>query len=137
MTAKQYLSRAYNLRRHIAQQEIHLEELRAQAEHITADLNGMPRGSGTSSPVERVAIQIADMSWELEQEWLDLLFYQKEIRETIKLIQDQTIADLLAYRYIDYKPWSKIADLMHYSQRNVYKLHAKGLRMIEEFIEVQ
>lgn len=134
MTAKQYLSRAYNLRRHIAQQEIHLEELRAQAEHITADLNGMPRGSGTSSPVERVAIQIADMSWELEKEWLDLLYYQEEIRKTIDLLPDPIASQILSLRYVSYRSWRQIADDTHYSMRQVYRIHAKGLRLVDDVI---
>ena len=98
MTARQYLSRAYNLRRRIAAKELHLAELRTQAEHITADLTGMPKGSGASSPVERVAVQIADLSWELEQDWLDVLAYQEEIRRTIDLVEDPVVAQVLSAR---------------------------------------
>lgn len=137
MTAKQYLSRAYGLRRRIEAKEIHLEELRTQAIHITADLNGMPRGSGTSSPVERVAVRIADLSWEIELDWLDLIAVQEEIRKTIELLQNPVAVQLLSYRYISYKPWRQIAELMHYSDRAVYKIHKKALRDIEQFIEVQ
>ena len=137
MTAKQYLSRAYSLRRRIAAKELHMEELRTQAEHITADLTGMPRGSGTASPVERIAVQIADLSQEIEYDWLDLIAYQAEIRKLIESLPDPTYVQLLSYRYISYKPWRQIADLMHYSERAVFKIHRKALRMIEQFIEVQ
>lgn len=137
MTSKQYLSRAYNLRRRIASKEMHLEELRTQAEHITADLTGMPRGSGQASPVENIAVRIADMSWELELDWLDLIAIQEEIRKTIERLEDPVAVQLLSYRYISYKPWRQIADLMHYSDRAVYKIHKKALHAIEQFIEVQ
>lgn len=137
MTARQYLSRAYNLRRRIAAKEMHLEELRTQAEHITADLTGMPRGSGASSPVERVAVQIADLSWELEQDWLDVLVYQEEIRKTIDRIEDPVVAQVLSARYISYLTWRKVAETLHYSERAVYKIHRKGLRIVEAFIVVQ
>ena len=137
MTAKQYLSRAYVLRRRIAAKEMHLEELRTQAEHITADLTGMPRGSGPGSPVERIAVQIADLSTEIEYDWLDLIAYQEEIRKTIELLKDPVAVQLLSYRYISYKPWRQIADLMHYSDRAVFKIHRKALHCIEQFIEVQ
>ena len=137
MTAKQYLSRAYSLRRRIAAKELHLEELRTQAEHITADLTGMPKGSGASSPVERVAVQIADLSWELEQDWLDVLAYQEEIRRTIELVEDPVVAQVLSARYISYLTWRKVAETLHYSERAVYKIHRKGLRIVEAFIEVQ
>jgi len=137
MTSKQYLSRAFWLRKKITAKELHLEELRSQAEHITADLTGMPRGSGPSSPVERVAVQIADLSWDIEQDWLDLLAYQEETRKLIESLPDPTCSQLLSYRYISYKPWRQIAELMHYSERAVFKIHRKALRMIEPFIEVQ
>ena len=137
MTAKKYLSRAYGLRRRIAAKELHLAELRTQAEHITADLTGMPKGSGASSPVERVAVQIADLSWELEQDWLDVLTYQEEIRRTIELVEDPVVAQVLSARYISYLTWRKVAETLHYSERAVYKIHRKGLRIVEQFIVVQ
>lgn len=137
MTAKQYLSRAYSLRRRIAAKELHLEELRTQAEHITADLTGMPRGSGPSSPVERVAVQIADMSMDLEQDWLDFIVYQDEIRRLIERIENPAVVQVLSARYISYLPWREIAERLHYSERAVYKIHRKGLRIVEQFIEVQ
>lgn len=137
MTAKEYLQRAYNLRRRIAAKEMHLEELRTQAEHITADLTGMPRGSGAASPVERVAVQIADLSWEIELDWLDLLQYQAEIRKTIERVEDPMVVQVLSARYISYMPWRKIAETVHYSERAVFKIHRRGLRIVEQFIEVQ
>lgn len=135
MTAKQYLQRAYNLRRRIAAKEMHLEELRTQAEHITADLNGMPRGSGPSSPVERVAVQIADLSWELELDWLDVLVYQEEIRKTIDRVGDATMSQLLSLRYLSYKTWREIAETMHYSPRHITRLHAKALALVDHVLE--
>lgn len=131
MTAKQYLSRAYNLRRRIAAKEMHLAELRAQAEHITADLTGMPRGSGTSSPTERVAIQIADLSFEIELDWLDLLGYQEEIRGAIESLADPAMVQVLSYRYLSYKRWQDIADIMHYSLRHTTRLHGRALKQID------
>ena len=137
MTAKQYLNRAYGLRRRIAAKELHLEELRTQAEHITADLTGMPRGSEPSSPVERIAVQIADLSQDIEYDWLDLLAIQAETRKLIESLPDPVYVELLSHRYISYKPWRQIAELMHYSDRAVFKIHRKALHYIEQFIEVQ
>lgn len=131
MTAKQYLSRADGLRRRIAAKELHLEELHTQAEHITADLTGMPRGSGTSSPVERVAVQIADLSQEIEYDWLDLIAYQEEIRKTIELLPDPVMVQVLSYRYLSYKRWQDIADLMHYSVRHTTRIHGYALKAID------
>ena len=134
MTAKQYLNRAYSLRKRIAAKELRKEELMAQAQKITADITGMPRGSGNQSPVERAAAAIADLSWEIEKDWLDLIGYQEEIRQAIESVKDPNIYQVLTYRYLAYKRWEDIADLMHYTPRNVFILHKKGLKLVEAFI---
>ena len=134
MTAKQYLSRACNLKRLISAKELHLMELRTQAEHITADLTGMPRGSGTTSPVERIAVQIADLSLDLEQDWLDLIAYQEEIRKTISYVKDPVLYQLLTFRYICYNSWNEISERMLYSRSHIFRLHTKALGIVDELI---
>ena len=136
MTARQYLSRAYNLRRRIAAKELHLAELRTQAEHITADLNGMPRGSGPSSPVERVAVQIADLSWELELDWLDLLQYQEETKRLIERLDNDADVQVMSLRYLSYLTWERIAEEVHYSGSQVYRIQVRAHRKIEQMINV-
>ena len=136
MTAKQYLLRAYNLKRRIEAKEMHLEELRTQAEHITADLNGMPRGSGPSSPVERVAVQIADLSWDLEQDWLDLLQYQEETKRLIERLDNDADVQVMSLRYLSYLTWEKIAEEVHYSGSQVYRIQVRAHRKIEQMINV-
>ena len=136
MTAKQYLLRAYNLKRRIEAKEMHLEELRTQAEHITADLNGMPRGSGPSSPVERVAVQIADLSWELELDWLDLLQYQEETKHLIERLDNDADVQVMSLRYLSYLTWERIAEEVHYSGSQVYRIQVRAHRKIEQMINV-
>ena len=136
MTAKQYLLRAYNLKRRIEAKEMHLEELRTQAEHITADLTGMPRGSGPSSPVERVAVQIADLSWDLEQDWLDLLQYQEETKRLIERLDNDADVQVMSLRYLSYLTWEKIAEEVHYSGSQVYRIQVRAHRKIEQMINV-
>ena len=136
MTAKQYLLRPYNLKRRIEAKEMHLEELRTQAEHITADLNGMPRGSGPSSPVERVAVQIADLSWDLEQDWLDLLQYQEETKRLIERLDNDADVQVMSLRYLSYLTWERIAEEVHYSGSQVYRIQVRAHRKIEQMINV-
>ena len=115
---------------------MHLEELRTQAEHITADLNGMPRGSGPSSPVERVAVQIADLSWELELDWLDLLQYQEETKRLIERLDNDADVQVMSLRYLSYLTWEKIAEEVHYSGSQVYRIQVRAHRKIEQMINV-
>ena len=104
---------------------------RSSPTKITATLTGMPRGSGASSPVERIAVQIADLSWEIELDWLDLIQYQEEIRRTIESIEDPVIVQVLSLRFLAYKNWKEIADLTHYSISHVFRMQARGFSIIE------
>ena len=135
MTSKQYLSQAYWLRKRIAAKETHLEELRTQAEKSTQVLTGMPRGGGSSSPVEQLAVQIADLSWEIELDMLDLVYYEAQIKKTIDAVEDPACFQVLTYRYLAFHTWAQISDEMHYSNRQIFRIHAKALRFVDDVIE--
>ena len=137
MTAKQYLSRAFWLRKKIAAKETHLEELRTQAEKSTQILTGMPRGSSTESSVERLAVMIADLSWEIELDEQDLALYEAQIKKVIDTVEDPSCFQVLTYRYLAFHTWTQISDEMHYSNRQVFRIHAKALRSVDDVIEWQ
>ena len=137
MTSKQYLSRAFWLRKKIAAKEVHLEELRTQAEKSTQLLTGMPRGSSTESSVERLAVMIADLSMEIELDELDLALYEAQIKKVIDAVQDPACFEVLTYRYLAFHTWTQISDEMHYSNRQVFRIHAKALRSVDDVIECQ
>jgi len=134
MTAKQYLSRAFWLRKKIAAKETHLEELRTQAEKSTQILTGMPRGSSTESSVERLAVMIADLSWEIELDELDLALYEAQIKKIVDKIEDPACFQVLTYRYLAFHTWSQIADEMHYSTSHIFRIHAKALGLVDHEI---
>jgi len=135
MTSKQYLSRAFWLRKKITAKELHLEELRTQAEKSTQVLTGMPRGSGTTSPVEELAVQIADLSWEIDLDYMDLVLYETQIKKVVDKIEDPVWFQVLTYRYLTFHTWTEIADIMHYSNRQLFRIHAKALRAVDDVIE--
>ena len=134
MTSKQYLSRAYNLRRRIAAKQAHLEELRVQAENTSPNLTGMPKGNTTESSVERFAIALADLAWEIELDRLDLALYETQIKKTIDAVEDPLCFQVLTFRYLAFHTWTQIADEMHYSASHIYRLHAKALHIVDEIV---
>lgn len=135
MTSKQYLSRAFWLRKKIAAKETHLEELRTQAEKSTQVLTGMPRGGNAQSSVETLAVMIADLSWEIELDELDLAHYEAEIKKVIDEVSDPLCFQVLTYRYLAFHTWTQISDEMHYSNRQLFRIHAKALRAVDDVIE--
>lgn len=131
MTAKQYLSRAYWLRKKIQAKQERLEELRARSEKCTQILTGMPGGGSIVSSVEKMAILISDLTMEIDLDELDLMVYERDAERVIRTIDDPTCFQVLTKRYLSYMTWSQIADNMHYSTSHVFRIHAKALRLVD------
>lgn len=135
VTTKQYLSRAYWLRKRIAAKQIRLEELRTRAEHITPTLSGLPHGGGTSDPTAASATQIADLDWEIQLDLLDLIQYEDQIAKAIESVEDPNAYQVLYYRYLAYKSWREIAELMHYTPRHLRRIHLRALTLVDVVLE--
>ena len=52
----------------------------------------------------------------------------------INVLEYQTV---LVMRYINFMPWYKIADEMHYTTRWIYKLHEKALEALDEVLAAE
>lgn len=127
---KDYLNRPYRLKRRIEAKEAHLDELRTQAEKVTPVLNGMPRGSGPSSNVERIAVMIADLSSEIDENIAELHDATMSVKATIDSLGDDRIAQVMTYRYLAFLSWSEIAKRTHYSMDWLFALNRKAFREI-------
>ena len=53
-----------------------------------------------------------------------------EIEQAIKAIGNDKQEEVLELRYLHYKKWEEIADIMHYSLANIHILHGKALQKI-------
>ena len=52
---------------------------------------------------------------------------QEKGKEIIEKIQNQILKKILIYRYIDFYDWRKIADLLLYSDRQIFVLYKQAL----------
>ena len=101
-----------------------------RATQISATSDGMPHGSGVSDKVGNTAAKIADLTAEINREIDRLVDLRREIEKTISAVQDDTLRELLRFRYIDGEKWETIAIKMHYSFRNVLIKHGVALSAI-------
>ena len=66
---------------------------------------------------------------------IDSLIEDKEkIINLIDRIDDADIYDVIHMRYVQYKTFSEIQKSKHYSDKWVYVLHRRGLKIIEKLI---
>ncbi|MBR5485994.1 MAG: sigma-70 family RNA polymerase sigma factor [Oscillospiraceae bacterium] len=53
------------------------------------------------------------------------------IKKAIESVNDIPLRLLLMYRYIDGQSWQDISEKMGYSERQIYRLHGKALKLIK------
>ena len=133
MTAKEYLRQYEYASKRAARyrEEYELELLKVDAVRSLSDNDGMPHGTGISKPTEDKAIRLADKALKWQQAELDAIEVRQEVFDTICDIPGEE-GELLYYRYVQLMFWKDIASVMMYSERAVYKIHGRALRLVEQ-----
>ena len=134
MTAKQYLMRAWHIDRRIDRLIEERDRLESTLTRGVGQLTGMPRGGGHDWT--DTAIRVADLTARIGEEIRALCAIKREVSEAIDQVEDKRAREVLTLRYRNYMSWEKIAEDLHYTDRWVFILHGRGLKRVQEFIEV-
>lgn len=131
MTAKEYLSQAFQLDQRINSKLEQIASLNALATKCTSTLSGMPRnpnrgGSATSD----IIAKIVDLQTEINSDIDRLVDLKQELVGAIKSVDDTEYRILLELRYLCFKTWEQIAVEMNCQVRNIYTLHNKALKQV-------
>lgn len=132
MTAKQYLEQAYRIDLRINSKLEQVASLNELAQKATTVFGGVPTG-GTRNVhrLEDVIIKIVDMESEINADLDSLVGLKKEIAGVIRSVENIEYRTLLEQRYLCFKRWEEIAQLMGYSTRQIRRLHDKALGKIK------
>lgn len=132
MNAKEYLSQAFRLDQRINSKLEQVLSLRDLATKATASIHA-ERVSGTKqrSPMENAIVKLIDLEHEIDRDIDKLVDLKREIIGVINSVQQPEFHLLLELRYLSYKTWEEIAEMMNYSWRNIHYVHSKALRAIE------
>lgn len=130
MTAKKFLSRPYWIDRRIERKQEEIDRLRAQLTKATSHLSDMPRG-GSGGDWTDADVKVLEMEDAIHAEILELCRVKREVFEMIDTVEDERYRTLLELRYRNYLTFEQIAVEMHYSWRQVMRLHAEALDVIE------
>lgn len=133
MTPKQYLQQAFRLNEQINSRLSELEQLRSleasvQGIDLTRERVQCSRRFG--SQVESIANKIIDLEQRINSEIERLLELKIEIRKVLESVENETEQLLLRLRYIEYKRWEEIADIIGYEERQVYRIHGAALQKL-------
>lgn len=134
MNAKEYLMqyRSIDERVHILQAEV--EKLRTDAESMSINLDGMPRGSGANDKTARLAVLLAECETVLQDELSKLWSMRMDIVAKLGELKEPKYQAILYSRYIDGKTWETIAYEMDVTWRYCYMLHGYALASMDKII---
>ena len=132
MTQKEYLNQAYWLDRRINSKLEQLSALRDMATKTTSIMGDdvVSRTRNVHS-MEDVISKIIDMQAEINADIDRLVDLKRDIMQVVKAVEDPELQMLLELRYLCYKDWEDIADLMHCTESNVFKVHSKALQAVK------
>ena len=136
MTAKEYLSQAWNIDRRLNDKVAHVSQLRDMAMNVSAVISDMPKSpSPNNQRMENIIARLTDTEDEINADIDRLVSLKLEIMNTIWQVADENAQMVLERRYHSFKSWEDIAADMSVSIRWVHKIHAKALDEVEKILE--
>ena len=131
MTAKEFLSQAYQIDLQINSKLEQVQSLRDLATKATATLSHSPlAASPNTHRMEDTIAKLVDLESEISADIDRLVEIKRTIMATIQRVAATEHRTLLELRYICGKTWEEIAAEMYYSVRNVHILHGAALREV-------
>lgn len=133
VTAKEYLNQARTLDMLINTKQSELYKLRLMATSVSSpSITEKVQSSGDNTAM-RIIDKIVDLQNEINLEIDKLVDLKSQIRGEIKQLNDPVERILLTERYINNKSWMEIANMMHYTERQVHNIHGKSLKHFSKF----
>ena len=136
MTAQEYLNQAKTLDQRINVKLDRVSRLRAMTQKITASLDGeqVSRTRNVTS-LEDAIIRLMEEEESLNAAIDRLVDLKREVSGVLKQIDDTDCQLLLELRYLCYRSWEEIAEVMHMHIRTVYKVHGRALLKVEAILQ--
>lgn len=134
MTIKEYLSRYRKMNDEINSLCADLSQLRAMLYQTRGgQLDGMPHGRKykTGANYEAIVDKIADAEEEINKKIDTAVDIRNEISAVIGGIEDDTLRQLLRYRYICCYTWEQTAAAINKSYQWTWVLHDRALKKIK------
>lgn len=133
MTAKEYLSRIIILKQRITSRIDELNEMRAMAVSISVSTDReYVQSSGSGDAICNAVANIVNAEKQLAEVISQYMQEREEAKNRIEKMDDETLREILYLRYISGKSLSAVAETMHYSDRQIIRLHGEALSKFEK-----
>ena len=128
---KEQLSEYRSICREIEQLRQIMEQLRRDAENLRAvSMTGMPGAAKMrTDPIGAAIVRCLEASQPYAEKLDALLTKRAQIENAIAVLP-QLERELMRCRYLQGLRWEDVCAQMHYSQRQIYRLHASALERL-------
>ena len=131
MTAKEYLNQAFHLDQRINSKLDMLATLKEMATKTTSIMqDDVVSRTRNVHAMEDSIVKMTDMQEEINSDIERLVDMKHEIMHTIYAVENPKYQTLLELRYICFRSWEEIAERMHCTVSNVFKVHSKALQAV-------
>ena len=134
--AKIFLQRYRAARARYASMCREIIDLRESLTGTTVQLKAdVVSGGGGSDRMATVVAKIIDAESQLADESAEVSEALTGVMDAIRSVTDETQKAVLTMRYIEGLNWQKIAEQIHYEERQTYAIHGRALAAVNRWME--
>lgn len=129
MTAKEYLLQYRQIKREIEDIDRRMAQLRLKyAAPSAINYSDMPKAHNSNHDLSDYISKMDELTDYMISKYTRLRGIEVDIYMRVDRIENQLERECIRFRYIDGMTWTRIADMLHTSERNVYFIHGRALR---------
>lgn len=130
---KRWLNQYRFLKVEVDELEEEVERLKSLAERSTTQLSHLPKAKEKEikDQMAEITVKICDLTNEKTVKICKMLNIAEQIEKAIETVENPLLRAILEKRYIACKRWERIAVELHYSWKQIHRLHKKALQKIE------
>ncbi len=127
MTTKEFLEQGFFLDLEIKIKQEEVAQLSSLLKGEAVDCNGVEIIL-TKKEKENINSEIREYNSILVKDITKLIYLKHQILIKVNKLEDSRSRVLMTLRYIEFKQWEEIADIMEYSSMQVYRIHKNILK---------
>ncbi|GMO34222.1 MAG: hypothetical protein Pg6B_04640 [Candidatus Azobacteroides pseudotrichonymphae] len=129
---KEFLNQSYKIEKRIDSKLEQIKTLKVLAEKVNSVFSDMPKNPAMNPHVmEETISKLVDLEAEISDDLKDLVKTKEEAIHFIKSTGNKEFQTILELRYLCYKNWDQIANILHYSLQHIFNVHGKALKYLE------
>lgn len=134
--AKEYLQKMRMYDARIESKLLEVQQLKAMITKITPTLKeDVVTASGNQDKLGDAVAKIVDLESEINKDIDCYVDLKREVKAKLERLTNPNYYKVLEKRYVQYYTFERIATEMHYSYRNITKLHGRALQAFARVID--